>query len=475
MKIYSRIQCIALALVLAGTAAVFSETEYSTETRGVSGPAGQDDIAETKEVIVSTETLKEPVIIRGRGRVSLVKANGTWQLLVDKQTYIVKGVEYAADPVGRPSGESNMWMNDDFNGNGKCDGPYDSWIDSNGDNYQDLDEKPAGDFMLLKRMGCNTIRLYHPSNINAEILNDLYGNYGIMTIMGNLLGAYTVDTGAGWEKGTDYNDPAQREKMKKSVEEMVLRYKDEPFVLMWILGNENDAAGSYDNSTFNNTNAGKCPEAYARFVGEVARMIKRLDPEHPVGTCVAYYKLLPYFAKYAPEIDVIGMNAYTGPFGFGTLWGRVSNAFDRPVLITEYGADSYNQANQAVDEDFQALYHARSWQDIVDNSYAGHKNGNAIGGVAFCWMDKWWLCGSPLVHDAELGAWPGPSNDGKYNDEWIGICGQGDGSKSPFIRRPKKVYFTYKNELWNKSLEQIEESNKGYRKNAGDGLKPQSK
>jgi beta-glucuronidase len=305
-------------------------------------------------------------------------------------------------------------------------------------------------------MGCNTIRIYHPSNINVDILRDLYDRFGIMAIMGNMLGAYTVDTGVSWENGTDYTDRNQLKKMRESVRDMVLKYKDEPFVLMWMLGNENDSAGSSENSTLNNTNARFQPEAYARFVDKMARMIKNLDPDHPVVVCNGSYKLMPYYAKYAQDIDVIGMNAYTGSFGFGTLWNRLKIEFDRPVLITEYGCDCYDQNKKMIDEDFQALYHRRSWQDIVGNSYFGRGAGNAIGGVVFTWLDKWWVCGSPKEHDTELGAWRGPTKCGYFHDEWMGMCGQGDGSKSPFLRQLRKVYFVYKDELWNKSIEELE-------------------
>lgn len=398
----------------------------------------------------------ETPVVRGAGKVSLVKSDGAWQLLVDRRIYIVKGIEYGADPIGKRREGSNSWMDGDLNGNGRRDGPYDSWIDANRNNFQDADEQTVGDFFLLKRLGCNTIRIYHPDGLNEAILRDMYENYGIMAIMGNLLGAYTVDTGADWKKGTDYTNSAQKKRMKENVREMVLKYKDEQFVLMWMLGNENDAVGSYENSTFNNTNASKHPEAFAKFVGETARMIKELDPDHPVGVCLAYYKMLPYLKKYAPEVDIIGMNAYTGPYGFGTLWGRIKAEFDRPVIITEYGVDSYNQRKNTEDEDFQAAYHRKAWQDIVSNSYFGDKEGNAVGGVVFGFVDKWWFCGSPAEHDVEKGAWQGPSNDGYINDEWLGICGQGNGTRSPFLRQPKKAYYVYKDELWNKTIEDLE-------------------
>ena len=399
--------------------------------------------------------LIEGPVIRGNGRVSLIKSGGKWQLLVDRKNYIVKGVEYSADTVGSRPKESNTWMNDDFNSNGRRDGPYEAWLDENKNEYQDQNEYPIGDFMLLKRMGCNTIRIYHPQNIRGEILRDLYKNYGIMSIMGNFVGAYTVDTGAEWKKGTDYTSKSQKQKMLQSVENMVEKYKDEPFVLMWMLGNENDSVGSYENSTFNNTNARKKPEAFAKFVGEVARRIKELDPDHPVGICLANYSLLPYLNKYAPEVDIVGMNAYSGAYGFGAMWGRVKSVFDRPVMLTEYGVDAWNQKKQKTDEEFQERYHRKAWMDIIENSYFGDKAGNSIGGVVFCWLDKWWLCGSPLAHDTDIGAWEGPSNDGMFNDEWIGICSQGNGSKSPFLRQPRKIYYAYK-EMWNLPLEELE-------------------
>lgn len=390
----------------------------------------------------------------GAEKVSVIKdEQGFWQLLVGTSPFIVKGIDYSPDTIGIWREKTNEWMKDDFNCNGRVDGPYDSWIDKNGDNYQDLDEETVGDFKLLKDMGCNTIRIYHPNDIDKNLLRNLYEVYGIRVIMGNFMGAYAVASGANWETGTDYTSYSQRRMMKEDIKQMVLEYKDEPFVLLWMFGNENDSEGSYDNSTFNNTNAAKEPEAYAQFVNEICRMIKKIDPNHPVGVCNGTYKLFPYYARLAPEIDIIGMNVYNGPYGFGTLWKRIRLLFDRAVLITEYGTDCYDQSKGQIDENLQVQYHRRAWNDIIDNSFYGDMAGNALGGVIFCWLDKWWLCGSNKVHDAELGAWPGLSNDGWHNDEWMGICGQGRGIRSPFLRELRKAYYVYKDELWNKPLE----------------------
>jgi hypothetical protein len=136
------------------------------------------------------------------------------------------------------------------------------------------------------------------------------------------------------------------------------------------------------------------------------------------------------------------MNAYMGPYGFGSLWKGIQMDFDRPVVITEYGVDCYDQNKNTTDEDFQARYYRGCWQDMV-------KAGNSIGGFAYIWLDSWWFCGSPSEHDTSNGAWRGPGKDSWMNDEWLGICSQGDGSQSPYLRQLRKVYYMYQKEWRN--------------------------
>jgi len=376
--------------------------------------------------------------------------NGVWRLVVNGTNYFIKGMGYSADQVGISNPPTNDWMSSDINGNEKADGPYDSWVDLNRNDFQDIDENAVGDFALMKAMGCNTIRIYHCENIKKDVLMDLYSRFGIRVIMGNFLGAYTKGSNADWQSGTDYSDKTHRQNMKDSVRKMVEEFKDEPYILMWMLGNENDSVGMDGNSTVTKTNAPKNPKAYAQFVEEICQMIKSIDKNHPVGVCNATTKFIKVFAQYAPSIDILGFNQYSGPYGFGTLWQRVKQDFDRPVLITEFGCDAYNSKKSMTDEAYQAKYHKNAWQDIEKNSYWDDRGaGNSIGGVVYCWLDRWWLVGSPKLHDTTLGAWAGPTIDGLFNDEWLGICSQGNGRNSPFKRVLRTVYFTYQEELWN--------------------------
>lgn len=381
----------------------------------------------------------------GSGKVHLVQYdNRDWQLIVDGKPYLVRGITYAPTKVGESpdNGTLTNWMENDFNKNGKIDGPYDSFVDKNGNNCQDKDEPAVGDFKLMQEMGVNTIRQYHqPSAVNNELLRDLYKTYGIRVIMGDFLGKYAIGSGAPWDPGTDYNNQEQKEKMLESVIKMVNQFKDEPYILFWLLGNEN--VYGYG------CNADKEPDAFFKFANEVALKIKEIDPEHPVAICSGDVLYLDKYAKDCPDIDIFGTNAYRGEEGFGLLWRQLKEETDKPVFITEFGCPAYAQ-NKPLEtaEALQAQYHQGAWEDIEGNAAFRDGEGNSIGGVVFEWADEWWKAYEPFVHDTK-GLFTGPFPDGYMHEEWLGICGQGDGKSSPFLRHLRQSYNMYK-KIWHK-------------------------
>jgi beta-glucuronidase len=378
----------------------------------------------------------------GDGRVDLVKyENGHWQLRVEGRPYIIKGIAYSPSKIGQSPDEGTLddWMKADYNNNGKIDGPYDAWVDKNYNDIQDPDEPAVGDFELLKQMHCNTIRLYHHAS-NKELLMDLYTKFGIMVIMGDLLGAYTVGSGASWYEGTDYRNPDQKQKMIESVTKMVEEFRDEPYVLFWMLGNETNYGVA--------NNAKKYPEDYYSFVNEAARLIKSIDRDHPVAICNGDLLFLDVFSRQCPDVDIYGSNAYRGRYGFGnSFWNNIRYTWDKPAMITEYGCPAYMEGKTKEEaENAQAVYLSNAWEDIVYN-FAGQAGaGNSIGAVLFEWVDEWWKAYEPSKHDANKN-WSGPFPDGWNYEEWLGITGQGNGEHSPFLRQLRKGYFTYR-DLW---------------------------
>lgn len=399
--------------------------------------------------------------------------NGSWELKVGDKPYFVKGILFTPVKIGESPKDSAMrdWMSYDDNHDGINDVAFQTWVDENKNNRRDPSEKIEGDFEFLRRVGCNTIRLYHlPSDnpilgniyktdpstqlqfdhpVNKPLLRRLYNDYGIRIIMGNFLGSWTIGSGASWEEGTDYTNPVHRENIKKSVKAMILDNKDEPYVLLWILGNENNIA------SWSHCNAKTQPEAYATLVGEIAQMVHELDPNHPVAVCdgdPGNANNLSFYAKHAPGIDIVCFNSYRGPFGFDFLWKQARKAFDRPVLITEFGIFAYNQP-AGEDQDQQLMYLKGCWKDIVQQSAAyfglGKKReGNSIGGIVFDWVDRWYMDGTPSEHNAGTRYWDS-SPDHLDHEEWFGLVSMGDGSDT--LMRQKRKSYGYLEEVWNRS------------------------
>ncbi|MFA5092517.1 MAG: glycoside hydrolase family 2 TIM barrel-domain containing protein [Candidatus Omnitrophota bacterium] len=397
-----------------------------------------DMVAEAAKVKPTAESLgiKRKV---GNGKVRLVQYNNNdWQLLVEDQPYIIKGITYAPTKVGQSPDDGTVknWMEEDLNKNDKIDGPYDAFVDKNRNNLADADEPAVGDFKLMQDMGVNTLRLYHhPLKINKELLRDMYNTYGIRVIMGDFFGKYAIGSGAAWNPGTDYNNEEQKKKMIESVTKMVNEFKDEPYILFWLLGNENVYGYA--------CNADQYPESYFKFANEVAKIIKAIDPNHPVAICNGDILFLDKFGKNSPDVDIFGTNAYRGDYGFGALWRQVKEQANKPVFITEFGCPAYAQG-KSIDEaeELQAQYHLGSWEDMQNNMAFNGGAGNALGGIVFEWMDEWWKAYEPAIHD-EKGLWTGPFPDGYMHEEWLGLVGQGDGKQSPFLRQLRKAYYMY--------------------------------
>lgn len=374
-------------------------------------------------------------------------AAGGFRLLVEGQPWLIRGVNYGPVTIGESPGQSTLrdaFIVDD-NADGTNDFAYETWVDDNGNGLRDAGETNTGDFALMGALGVNTIRLYQiPSDnpmlgdlfsrdasadlqfnhaFNRPLLRELYQKYGIRVIMGNFMGAWTLGSGADWEAGTDYGDPVQRENIKKQVQAMVLENMNEPFVLMWLLGNENHFA-------WTKCNAAEKPVEYATLLEEIAQWIHSVDTNHPVAVCLGDSGVeMNELPAHAPSIDLIGFNSYREGGSFGNLWQSVRETMDRPVFLTEYGYFAYNNGTQAYDETIQSNWVLNGWKDILANSLTGRTDGNSVGGVVFDWVDRWHLNDNPSVQNL--------SGDG-WHQEYFGIYRYANASNS-LSRRPRAV------------------------------------
>ncbi|HCE00672.1 MAG TPA: hypothetical protein DER07_06485 [Armatimonadetes bacterium] len=166
---------------------------------------------------------------------------------------------------------------------------------------------------LARAHGANSVRTWGSDNQLA--LLDQAHRMGMTVTVGIWLGHR--------EHGFDYANRDQVAEQLKRVEQDVRKYKDHPALLMWGLGNEMEN--------------GSDPELVWKAVGEIARTVKRLDPNHPTMTVVAEIDdaKIAAIRKYAPDIDVLGVNSYGGIL---SLPARLAKAgWTKPYVVTEFG------------------------------------------------------------------------------------------------------------------------------------------
>jgi hypothetical protein len=176
--------------------------------------------------------------------------------------------------------------------------------------------------------------------------------------------------------GMDYDDPAAVAAQRESVRREVLRYRDHPALLVWIVGNELNH--SYAN-----------PKVFDA-VNEVARMIHELDPNHPVTTPLAGFKpdLVAEVLARAPELDFLSFQLYGG---LRDLPERIrSTGFTRPFMVTEWGTVGYWEVEKTgwgapveLTSSEKADVIERAWREVL-----GAFPGQMIGSYVFFWGQK---------------------------------------------------------------------------------------
>lgn len=302
-------------------------------------------------------------------------------LLVNGQPFFIKGVCWNPIPVGGDHPEGLDWAG-----------------------MVDRDSK------LMQEAGINAVRTYDGLTDTA-VLDKLYER-----------GIYVINNAYGY-----FATPLE------DIRRIVEATKNHPAILMWSVGNEwnYNQLYSFGGLTYEETRE--------RLL-QATRMIKMLDPHHPVSTI---YGELPFKPKaalgndgksydYMEEIDVWSINVYRGDkfldaYGFTLFeeWERGSAHNPKPMYIGEYGSDAWDARVHQPNESAQAYATRNLAQNILDNSYL--TGGTTAGGFLFEFADEWWKDmhtpgHSVFVHD-EGGVAPGggPYPDGTFNEEWFGL------------------------------------------------------
>jgi len=120
-----------------------------------------------------------------------------------------------------------------------------------------------------------------------------------------------------------YENEEYKNRLRAQCRELAERFKDDPNIIIWGIGNEIELNG---NST---------PEAWA-FVNELSLLFKSIDKRHLTSAVITYnQKSLNLVAKYAPSLDFVGINCYGG---INTLANMVATSdYKGPYMVTEWG------------------------------------------------------------------------------------------------------------------------------------------
>lgn len=368
--------------------------------------------------------------------------DGGYVLFVEGKPFLMKGMTYNPAPIGAGY-------------------DYDLFADPN---------KPwLVDGPMMKEMGVNCIRVYSVEGKDMDkvkaFISDMYEKFGIYTIIGDWLGMWAYP-------GPNYANCEFQQTTKAKVLEIVKELKDEPGVLCWVLGNENNYTFS-GNICFWTSEAIECiddpaekiekrAEIYYKFVNDIAKSIKEIDPVHPVALGNGEMTFLNIAAKYCQDIDWLAIIAYRGK-KFGNFFNNLRNNFDKPIFLSEFGADSYDSYREQNAQDWQSKFIASQWNDLMKNTvFSGNSKGNCLGGVVFEWTDEWWkhnegYCPDWQVHNKEAG-WSNGSyyfdvkaeNNLNMSEEYFGLFELLPEKENGINKRKPKMAFETLKELWSK-------------------------
>jgi len=384
-------------------------------------------------------------------KVMTLKDENGWKLVVDGRDFQVKGVVWSFTPIGENY-------------------TYDLFSKSEDYIRRVIDT----DMTLLKRMGCTAIRSF--SMIPPEWIEYIYTRYGIMTIVNDMFGRYGVMVNGKWEANTDYSDPAVRKVLLEQARKTFEKYKNTRGVLMFMLGNESNYGLEWTSGAIENLPAGQRLDAKARYLysllGEAVRLGKSIDPDHPMGIVNGDLGYLDLIKELCPDIDILGVNTYRGRKAYSGFYASVDETLDRPIVLTEFGADAYNVVTAEEDQYDQASFLKDQWEELYGEAYGKGKSQNVLGGFVFEWMDEWWKHGMETgltVHDT-VGTWkngaydfdamPGRNN---MNEEWFGICAQSELTDEGVNRRiPRAAYYLFQKiwalDLYKSSSKQVKDT-----------------
>jgi hypothetical protein len=124
--------------------------------------------------------------------------------------------------------------------------------------------------------------------------------------------------------GFDYDDEAAVAAQLEYARGEVMKYKDHPALLTWIIGNE-------PNLNFKN------PRVFDA-INDISKMIHELDKNHPTTTALAGFdaRLAGLIDTRAPDLDFVSIQMYGDIVNLPRYIREIG--YDQPYFVTEWGS-----------------------------------------------------------------------------------------------------------------------------------------
>jgi hypothetical protein len=174
------------------------------------------------------------------------------------------------------------------------------------------------DVAVFASHGGNSIRTWRTDNAQStglEVLDEADRN--------NVTVGLCIEIGRE-RHGFDYDDKEAVAMQLEYARGEVLKYRDHPALLTWIIGNE-------PNLNFKN------PGVFDA-INDISKMIHELDGNHPTTTALAGINagLAGLVEQRAPDLDFVSIQMYGDIVNLPRYIEEMG--FDRPYMVTEWGA-----------------------------------------------------------------------------------------------------------------------------------------
>lgn len=176
--------------------------------------------------------------------------------------------------------------------------------------------------------------------------------------------------------GFDYSDAQAVARQLEYARGEVLKYKDHPALLAWIIGNEVDH--DYTNPAFLDA------------INDISKMIHELDGRHPTTTALSRFdaERIALLDARAPDLDIVSVQSYGG---IVHLPAHLRDAASpRPYWVTEFGTIGHWEVETTAwgapiehHSSAKAAIYLKAYQQFIE-PFAD----KVIGAYVFLWGQK---------------------------------------------------------------------------------------